>query len=236
MQQILDNISHHNLRVVRRHGAAYGDDISLTSVFITELAQLHNWYPLFFRQEQDGQFAMVALLGFTPQQNLFLQQEQWQAGYVPLSIRRQPFLIGQQQQFVNGVPQQQAVVCIDTAHPRVSLTDGEPLFLPDGGQSPLLQQITAVLQQIEQGHLASQQFCRQLQALELLTPLTLELTLPQGPHRVAGLHTLDEARLHALSAQQLYQLQQQGLLKAIYLLLASQANISRMLNQHSGAQ
>ena len=126
---VLDNISHKDIRIISQRGADFGDNVSLTTAFISEFMQLQSWYPLFFRRNSDNNsYEPVALLGLKPGQNLFLQHDGWQAGYVPLSMQRQPFLIGFQQQFDNGVPQQVPVVCIDLDHPRVSQTQGEAVI------------------------------------------------------------------------------------------------------------
>ncbi|HEX5793980.1 MAG TPA: SapC family protein [Rheinheimera sp.] len=229
---VLDNISHKDIKIISQRSADYGDNVSLTSAFISEFMFLQSWYPLFFRHNSDNNsYEPVALLGLKPGQNLFLQPQGWQAGYVPLSMQRQPFLIGFQQQVENGVPQQVPVVCIDLAHPRVSQTEGEPVFLPDGGNSPLLQQATAVLQQIQQGHQQNQVFCQTLAELQLLQSTTLELKYHGAVHKLTGLHSIATDKLNSLSAEQLQRLQRQGYLEAIYLMQASTGNIAKLLNK-----
>ena len=227
---VLDNISHKDIKIITKSGSTYGDNVSLTTAFISEFMQLQSWYPLFFRHNtaQDT-YEPVVLLGVKPAQNLFLQQDSWQTGYIPLSMQRQPFLIGFQQQLNNGVPQQVPVVCIDLDHPRVSLTEGEAVFLPHGGNSPLLEHVSSVLQHIQQGHQANQAFSAMLTELNLLQSLTLELSYLGAVHKLAGLFSINRQQLSQLNAAQLQQLHQHGYLEAIYLLLASQANISRML-------
>lgn len=229
---VLDNISHKDIKIISQRSADYGDNVSLTSAFISEFMFLQSWYPLFFRHNSDNNsYEPVALLGLKPGQNLFLQPQGWQAGYVPLSMQRQPFLIGFQQQVENGVPQQVPVVCIDLEHPRVSQTEGEPVFLPDGGNSPLLQQATAVLQQIQQGHQQNQVFCQILAELQLLQSTTLELKYHGAVHKLTGLHSIATDKLNSLSAEQLQRLQRQGYLEAIYLMQASTGNIAKLLNK-----
>ena len=43
--------------------------------------------------------------------------DRWQASYIPLSMERQPFLIGFQDRDVDGVPQRVPVVHVDMDHP-----------------------------------------------------------------------------------------------------------------------
>jgi len=230
--EILDNITHHDLKIITRRGAEYGDNIHCTPVYLSEFRQLQAYYPVFLRKNNEKQFEPVALLGFSEQENLFLTSQGWQASYIPLSIQRQPFLIGFQTTTENGVPAQQPVVCIDTAHPRVSRSEGEAVFLPQGGNSPYLQHITSVLATIQQGHQQNQQFISALSALDLIEPLLLELSLPdQQTHRVTGLYTINEERLNQLNGEQLASLHQQGYLQHCYMMIASAMNIRTML-QH----
>lgn len=228
--QILDNLSHADLKVITRRGADYGDNIHCTPAYLAEFRQLQTHYPIFFRKNNEQQFEPVVLLGFTEQQNLFLTAQGWQASYIPLSIQRQPFLIAFQHSTENGVPVQQPVVCIDTSHPRVSRTEGEPLFLPQGGNSPYLQHISSVLATIQQGHQQNLHFTTTLATLDMIEPLTLELSLPtQQTHRITGLYTINEARLNQLNSGQLASLHQQGYLQHCYMMIASAMNVRSML-------
>ena len=60
-----------------------------------------------------------------------------------MTIERQPLLIGYQEQIEDGVPTQVPVVHIDLDHPAVSETEGQPAFLPHGGESPWLQRMSS---------------------------------------------------------------------------------------------
>ncbi|WP_163078876.1 SapC family protein, partial [Acinetobacter baumannii] len=60
--------------------------------------------------------------------NLFLEGDRWISGHIPLSLQRGPFLIGLT---ADGAA---PVIQIDLDDPRVGAADGEPLFLPHGGQ------------------------------------------------------------------------------------------------------
>ena len=53
------------------------------------------------------------LFGFAEAENLFVTDDGWDARYVPLTILRQPFLIGFQESFEAGVPQRTPVVHVD---------------------------------------------------------------------------------------------------------------------------
>ena len=97
--ELLNNITHKDLRVTTRFGREFGDDIGMVAAFPTEFAELQREYPIFFRREQgNGPWQAVALLGFDAKENLFLHGERWNAAYLPGAIAKGPFLIGFQEQ------------------------------------------------------------------------------------------------------------------------------------------
>lgn len=230
---MLDNVTHKDLRVIRDYAKIPGYDVNVARVFPGEFIQLQTEYPLFFmRNKDEGNFEPIALLGFADHENLYLSGQGWDAGYVPLSIERQPFLIGFQRQMVDGVPTEAPVVHIDMDHPSVSETEGERVFLPHGGESPLLERITSVLMTIHQGHEAAKSLSEILVGMELIESLTLEVALKDGStESLKGLYTINEDRLQGLNASALEALHKKGHLRDVYMMLASLPNVSRLIER-----
>lgn len=230
---MLDNVTHKDLRVIRDYTKVPGFDVSAARVFPSEFIQLQTEYPLFFiRNKEEGGFEPVALLGFEDNENLYLDEHGWDAGYVPLSIERQPFLIGFQEQVVDGAPTRSPVVHIDLDHPSVSETEGERVFLPQGGESPLLERISSALMTIHQGHEATKSFSEILVGLELIESLTLEAELKDGSKQsLTGLYTINEDKLQGLNANALESLHKKGHLRDVYMMLASLPNVSRLIER-----
>ena len=230
---MLDNVTHKDLRVIRDYAQVPGYDVSAARVFPSEFIQLQMEYPLFFiRNKEEGGFDPVALLGFEDKENLYLDENGWDADYVPLSIEREPFLIGFQEQVVDGVPKRAPVVHIDLDHPSISDTEGEPVFLPGGGDSPLLERISSVLMTIHQGHEAAKSFSEMLVGLELIESMTLEAGLKDGSKQsLTGLYTINEDKLQNLNANALESLHKKGHLRDVYMMLASLPNVSRLIER-----
>ena len=230
---LLDNVTHKDLRVIRDYAKVPGYDVNVARVFPSEFIQLQTEYPLFFiRNREEGGFEPVALLGFGDRENLFLDDNGWDAGYVPLSIERQPFLVGFQEQVVDGVPTEAPVVHIDLDHPAVSDTEGERVFLPHGGESPLLERISSVLMTIHQGHAAAKSLSGMLVGLELIESLTVGVELKDGSKEsLKGLYTVNEDKLQALNASALEALHSKGHLRDVYMMLASLPNVSRLIDR-----
>ena len=230
---LLDNVTHKDLRVIRDYAKVPGYDVNVARVFPSEFIQLQAEYPLFFlRNKEEGGFEPVALLGFGDKENLFLDDNGWDAGYVPLSIERQPFLIGFQEQVVDGVPTEAPVVHIDLDHPAVSDIEGERVFLQHGGESPLLERISSVLMSIHRGHAAAKSLSEMLVGLELIESLTLGVELKDGSKEsLKGLYTINEDKLQNLNASALEALHRKGHLRDVYMMLASLPNVSRLIDR-----
>lgn len=212
---LLNNVEHKDLRVITQRGAAYGDDVMFAVTFPSEFRNLQAHYPIVFQKSHDGtSFQPVALFGFQAGQNLFLQGSRWDAGYVPLAIERHPFLI--------GVDRGELMVHVDLDNPRVSLTEGEPVFLPYGGTTEYLERASSMLQAIHHGLQSNTGFTAALLQHELLEPFALDIERADGSqHRFAGFYTIHEERLQNLGAAALESLHKAGYLFAIYMVVAS---------------
>jgi hypothetical protein len=231
--QLLDNVTHKDLKVITDRSAWYGDDVASAGVFPLEFRRVQAEYPIAFRKnESTGLFEALALFGFTAGENLFLDADGWNASYIPLSIERQPFLIGFQSTTDGGVPVDEPVVHIDMDSPRISHTEGHAVFLEHGGYSPFLEHISSVLMAIHDGYEYMKEFSAALTEFNLLEPFSLDLSLSDGSkQRLAGLHTISEVTLNALGGESLARLHGHGYLEHIYMVMASIANFSTLIDK-----
>lgn len=228
--QLLNNVTHKEIKIISEYDAKYGDNLWFTPTFPAELRSVQAHYPVFFFKDSQGQFQTVALFGFQHQENLFLEKGQWQASYIPLTVQRQPFLIGTQNFMQEGLEQQQRVIHIDIDHPKVNTEQGHSLFLPLGGNTDYLDNIAAMLETIHFGIQDNQQFIEQLLQYDLLESFSLDIQLDNGQtHQMVGFYTINEDKLAQLDGAQLACLHQAGHLSCIYMCLASQMNVSKLL-------
>lgn len=233
---LLDNITHKDLRVITTRSKRYGDDIASTGVFPIEFRRVQAEYPIVFRKSAtaDG-YEPAAMLGLAEGENLFLADNVWQARYVPLTIERQPFLIGFQSRTEGGVPVDEPVVHIDMDSPRVSEQEGQVVFLEHGGISPYLEHINSVLKAIHEGHEYNRGFSAALVEYELLEPFTLETELTDGStHKLAGFYTVNEEKLNALDGDALSRLHAKGYVEHLYMSMASIVNFTTLIEKKNG--
>jgi len=231
--EMLDNVSHRDLRIRREFRPGCGFDFNIIRAFPGELGALQNEYPLFLmKNTESDHFEPVALLGFNEGENLYLADGRWDAMALPLAIERQPLLIGYQQQTIDGAPTRAPVVHIDLDHPSVSREAGQPLFLPHGGESEWLQHQTAVLKSILEGHEDIPRLSQTLVGLELIQSISLDIEFVDGSKQsVEGLYAIDEDRLAALPGSALETLNRAGDLRSIFMLLASLPNLRRLIER-----
>ncbi|MDY6945651.1 MAG: SapC family protein [Pseudomonadota bacterium] len=222
---LLNNLDHKDLRVITTRSAEYGDDVMLAMTFAAEFRNLQAHYPIVFRKNAQAQFEPVALLGFKDGQNLFLTEHGWDATYIPLTIERQPFLIG----FSSD---RQPLVHIDLDSPRVNREQGEPVFREFGGNTDFLERMSSVLLAIHQGLADNEPFMGSLLQYELLESFVFDIQLNDGSqNRLAGFYTINEERLAQLDGAALERLNRAGHLQAIYMAIASLSNFRALIER-----
>lgn len=224
---LLNNIDHRDLRVRSGHGPGLGDAVMCALTFPGEFRDIQAHYPIVFRRDAGGGFQPLALFGLQERTNLFLDGDRWDASYVPLSVQRQPFLI--------GVAGGERMVHVDLSHPRVCRAGeegGEALFRPHGGTTEFLDRASAVLLALHDGIAATPAFVEALERHALLEPFVLDVRLDDGQAiRVAGFHTVDEERLQALDGAALERLARDGHLLPACMVLASMSRLRDLIDR-----
>lgn len=228
---LLNSAEHSDLRIITQRSDEFGDNLWFSPTFVDEMRSVQAHYPIVFHKDQNtAQFTPVALFGFQQNENLFLQSNQWNATYIPLSVQRMPFFIGRQNITTDGVTEQQRVITLDIDSPRVSKTQGTELFLEYGGNSQYLEDIAAILETLHHGMQGNEAFVNTLVSLNLLEAMNLDITLDNGAnHQLIGFYTINEDVLNNLSPDNIVQLHNAGYLQAAYLILASQVHFNDLV-------
>lgn len=231
--QLLNNIDHKDLKVVIDRSAQYGDDVWYAATFPSEFRNVQRHYPIIFTRDPDsGAFEAVAMFGFEQGENLFLDENGWQAGYIPLNVMRLPFLIGFQERNEGGETTREPVITVDMDSPRVGTERGEAVFLEHGGNSPYIEQIGSILKVLHEGVKSAETFYRVVAELDLLESFVLDVQLDDGSeHRMAGFYTINEDRLKELDPEHLSMLNRRGYLEAIYMAIASMSHLPDLIER-----
>lgn len=222
----LNNVDHARLRVRAERSAALGDAVMSCPVFANEFRDVQAHYPIVFRKPEDGPVQPLALLGLKRGENLFLDGDGWDAPCIPAAMRAQPFLIGSR----DGPDGAELEVHVDLDHPRVSETEGEPVFLEQGGMSDLLKRAVNDLTRLNAGHAANSRFSEALERHGLLEPLAIEIAFVDGSAgRLDGLHAIAEETLAALDGEALAELHRAGHLQPVFMAVASLSQLSALI-------
>ena len=230
---LLDNVTHHNLKISPHFKAEFGDNVNTALTFSTELDVIQRTYPVFFRKgASNDKFQLIVMLGFENNENLFLDQRNhtWQADVIPAAMAKGPFLIGFQDQSKSGGSDKAPVIHVDMSSPRIDTTSGIPVFLEHGGNSPYLEHINSLLQTIYHGMSDTENMLKSFADLDLIEPVELDITLNNGDqHKLHGNFTISTERLANLSADHLFSLNQKGYLKAAFFIASSLNNVKKLI-------
>jgi hypothetical protein len=226
---VLTPEAHGDLRIRADAGAELGDGVMAALVVPAEFRRLACEFPILFRRDgASGDWSALALLGFEPGENLYLEGRRWDAACRPLSIGVQPFLIGRSQSGEGP-----AQVHIDLAHPRIDSTgEGIRLFDGEGKPSPFLEQAIEMLGMLDEGYRASPAFFEAVTRYDLLEPFSMDVTLDSGAaHRLVGYHIVNEDRLAALEPGLVAELHAAGHLAALHMAMASLGNLGKLVRR-----
>jgi hypothetical protein len=229
--EILDKEKHRQLRIKTGYGAALGDAVMYVMTYPVEFREIQSCYPILFTKDPDtGGFFAAALLGLEADQNLFLQDDGWDASYIPALVQRQPFLIAKGQEGDNVTP----VVSLDLDHPRISKDEGEALFDADGGPTEFLNQKIALLDKLHRGLKHGSGFIDTLLKHELLEQITLDIAFNDGSKMtLQGFYSIAEERLYQLKGDVLESLNQAGYLQPAFMAVASLSRIRDIIERRN---
>lgn len=223
---LLDNVSHKDLRVRTGYSAEFGDNINTALIFPTEFTFIQREYPILFRRDSAGEFQAIALLGLDKDENLFLDEPVWNARYVPAVQQRGPFLIGLRQ----GEKGSEPMVHVNLDNPRVSKTEGEPVFLPHGGHSPLLEHTNRMLQMIHHGVGLAKPMFAAFEEMGLIETMEVQVNLDDRvQYTLPEFSTISQERLEALDGSVLERLNRAGYLQLAMMAVNSLGNIEWLI-------
>ena len=228
---ILTSDQHQSVAVDTRARPEYGDMVNRAVALSAEFDELHREYPLLLRKTDEAPgFIAHAILGFEKDENLFVESDRWTSTFIPASLARGPFSVGYIRGEDGGNTPAGIRVMIDDQHPRLR-PDGQPVFLPLGGESPYLQGIKRVLQTVDAGLRADRLLYRELAALDLLEQVKIEiLVFAELRYDFSGYYSINQEKLAALNGEQLLRLHRMGLLAPVYFLVSSLGNFQRLVN------
>jgi len=229
--KILNNIDHKDLKIDASPSERYGDFVNRAMILTTEYSDLHKQFPILIYKNADTQeMVSHAILGFEKDENLFIENNEWQTQWVPATLARGPFSIGYRDREAGGDESKETLIMVDDDNPRCNTDDGEAVFLEFGGESPYLQYIKKILNTIEDGLQVDRIFFGLLQELDLLEPVSIKITLTaEKAFDFNGYHTINRDNLSKLSGDSLQNLNTSGVLGLIFFMISSLDSFENMI-------
>jgi len=228
---ILHNDTHRNLRIITTRGAEYGEKTHIVPVLGDELHNLVLDFPVYLMKDiGTDKFSLNALMGLEPGENLYLQGDHWAASYLPLHMRRQPFLLTASDEGKRTTEESEAKIAINLDSKRISESEGQAIFNEDGSKTPYLESIIQVLAMMAMGIESTEAFISTLVEHDLIESSLLNVTFANGEKKtLKGLYTIDAVKLSELKGEALEQLHSRGFLQACYLMSASMGQVTKMI-------
>lgn len=183
-------------------------------------------YPIVFTM---GDVPVPAVIVGLEQHNYFITaNKQWKDGcYIPAYVRKYPFVFMSAQK--DGTDH--FVLCIDEASEQYKEKGGkktQPLF-EDGAPSALAKNALEFCISYQNRYKQTQQFCAEIKAAGLFSPMRTDAKLPNGREiHLGGFQMIDEAKVRALPPEKVQELFQKGWLALIYAALMSASNWRRL--------
>lgn len=225
---LLNNVDHHDLRVVTARGTVWGDGINQVPVFPTEFEALSREYAIIFRRREDGALEARALLGLERDENVFIEGDSWDARTIPALMQRGPFSIGVPADGASGEP----MIHVDPTDVRVGRDQGERVFLDHGGNAPYLDRVGGVLRSIYAGRQIMPAMVDAFAEAGLFDEVTLALEYGDDRrHVIPDAITLSAERFAALDGAALARLHAGDFLRCAVWLISSLANLPALLDR-----
>jgi hypothetical protein len=162
-----------------------------------------------------------------PEENLFWSGTKMDVSYVPLNIRRRPFLVGMAG--TSGGANDN-VLCIDVESSCITASGPKSIVDADGSDSPYLKEILSIVGQLAHGQKQTSSFIDTALSLDLLCPIVLDIVLEDGKQlHVQGLYGIDEDRFRSLDKDRVEKLWNGGLMELIYSVIISTGQIFNLI-------
>lgn len=203
----------------------FAKNVNMASIMVHEFSRAASIYPIVFVEDkQKDQFKPVVLLGLEEGENLFVQNDAWQASYIPAIIRRYPFALA------TTAEEGRFLVCVDEGSDLVNDDDGQPLFGDDGKPAELMERVKRYLGELQQMDAFTENFCKYLAEKNMFTPLNMKVRIGNELRNITGAYIVNEERLNSLSDETFLEMRQSKFVPVVYSHLSSLSQIERLLN------
>jgi hypothetical protein len=217
--------AHQNLTVSAKRDLSHVANQHIVPVNAREFAQAATSYPIVLVKDPDtSRFRSVVMLGLEAGENLYSNEDKWDAVYVPQSISMVPFALGLDPEKENTL-----TTCIDLDSSFVGEGKENALFDAEGKETEFLKGIQESLGRLYDNEVMTEKFIKELTENDLLQELELKVNFNSGNNKkLVGLFGIDEQKLQDLSDEKVIDFHKRGLFIPIHAMLGSIGQINRL--------
>ncbi|SET42529.1 SapC family protein [Thalassotalea agarivorans] len=214
-----------NIKVASKRTLAHAENQHLLPIQAREFNQACTSYPIIIvKDPESDRFRTVVMLGLEGGENLYYEEEKWNAIYVPQSISMVPFALG-----LDPEKEKTLTACIDLDSPWVGEDKDMELFDAEGNETELTKGVRESLGRLYEDEVTTEKFIAELEENGLLMELELQINLANGENKkLVGLHGIDEQKLQELPDEKIVDFHKRGLFIPIHAMLASSGQINRL--------
>lgn len=225
---VLDREQHKGLRL-KPADARFSAKNQAVPVVAAEFPEACMEYPIVFVKGADGGWLALALTGLEANANAFVDAKgQWNARYVPLSVRRYPFILAE------GADNQLSLAA-DMAAPHLG-KEGDALFDDKGEPTELVRKLMPMLAEFQNQAKGTSELAQKLSDAGLLIQQNMQVRLGDGREaEVEGVWIVDEAKLRALPDDKVLAWFKGGELTVIHAHMLSLRNLLPLLERSKPA-
>jgi hypothetical protein len=190
-----------------------------------EMASASRHYPIVFLNGGNDKNPWMphALLTLQKNKNAFITDDGvWAAGYIPLYVRRYPFILGR------SAGENKFAVMIDEAAPQFQSDKGIPLFDAAGEPGDMLKKAIAFLGKFNRDFEITRLMVQELDKHGLLIPMKIKGGKAGAEKALAGFRTVDARKMLRLDDATLAGWVRKGIMPMIHTHLISLVNFNAL--------
>ena len=225
--ELLNSQAHKDVKIETDKYNTKENRVNVAMVTAGELSALVHEYPIFMTKvPSTDELQLIALLGFKSGQNLYLNNNNWRATYLPLDITRKPFqaYMPEEGNFNKGH------IAIDMQAEQVNYKSGSSLFDDKGGKTDYLKRIEKTFAQLMGGVKQTSELLKQAEDLNLIEGMNLKIEVPgKDDITLNGLFGFNKENVGKLTGESLELAHKSGLLQLIPLVLCSTLHMQKLI-------
>ena len=217
--------THQNVKIAAKRDLSHVANQHIAPITAPEFSQAATSYPVVFVKDQGSErYRSVVMLGLEAGENLYHNEDLWNAVYIPQSISMTPFSLG-----LDPEKEKTLTACVDLDNKFVGEDKEHELFDAEGNDTEFFKGVQDSLGRLYDNEVMNEKFIKELVENDLFMELELNVNFASGEtKKLVGLYGIDEKKLQALSDDKVLDFHKRGLFVPIHAMLGSVGQVNRL--------